>query len=193
MFRTARGFLLVAPPAFLLALVSFLSTHPNAAEAFTPYPFLTDALGRALTRRPVERFAVVSAVSFLFPYLVSGLLLFLADLGFGAARRLWGGKPGQPHRRMPGESVVTFVAVTLVSSVAAGWSLHRVAHGGELPGGVNVAPLFVAAVPYVAVAVAFLLAGLASVPRSVARLLSGGRSIRVERVPASSRNVGGGA
>ena len=43
MFRIARAFLVVAPAAFVLVLVSFLAVHPRAAEAFVPYPLLADA------------------------------------------------------------------------------------------------------------------------------------------------------
>ncbi|HYN43269.1 MAG TPA: hypothetical protein VE129_15945, partial [Thermoanaerobaculia bacterium] len=53
----------------------------------------------------------------------------------------------------------------------AGALLPRVAHGGELPGGVNVAPVFVAAVPFVAVGAGLLLALLASIPRAVVQLV----------------------
>src|SRR5262249_52885757 len=81
MFRTARGFLLVAPPAFALTLISFLISHPHGAEAFVPYPFLADAMGQSLAKRPVARFTIAATVFFLLPYLVTGLLLFFADLG----------------------------------------------------------------------------------------------------------------
>src|SRR5204862_4085460 len=81
MFRTARGFLLVSPPAFVLVLVSFLVSHARAAEAFVPYPFLSEAMGQGFAKRPVFRFTISAIFFFLLPYLVTGLLLFFADLG----------------------------------------------------------------------------------------------------------------
>lgn len=170
MFRTARGFLLVAPLAFLAALSSFLLTHPGAAEAFTPYPFLVDALGQATMKRPVLRFSITSAVFFLVPYFTVGLLLFLADLGLGAAGPLWRGAARGGREEPPAlatEALVTFVGASLLGAIVVGRLLHRVAHGGELPGGVNVAPLFVAAVPFGAVLAAVFLAGIAALPRAL--------------------------
>ncbi len=191
MFRTVRGFLLVAPPAFLLALVAYLWSHPRAAEAFTPYPFLVDALGRTLGRRPVGRFAVSATVFFLVPYLVSALLLFLSDLGLAVAGRIWRGKKGGAARPVAPEGAVTFAAATLVLSAVAGKLLHRVAHGGELPGGVNVAPIFVAAVPFVAAGAALLLGAVATLPRALASRLSSGTPLRATRSEAPRRGAGG--
>jgi uncharacterized membrane protein (DUF485 family) len=174
MFRVARGFIVIVPLAFLAALATYLWTHGRAVEAFTPYPFLVEALGPALVKRPMQRFAVIAAVAFLLPYLVTSLLLFLADAGTELAARLWGGKRGRPASplALPPESVWTFVVAAVGSSVLAARSLDRVAHGGELPGGVNITPILVAAVPFAGAAVALVLAALASVPRSVASLWS---------------------
>jgi hypothetical protein len=169
MFRTARAFLMAAPPAFALALASFLLSHAHAAEAFVPYPFLADAMGQSLTKRPVERFTMAAVFFFLLPYLVTGLLLLFADLGISAATPLWSKTRRRKGRRnVPPESRVAFAAVLALSSIAIGASLHKIAHGGELPGGVNVAPIFVAAVPFGAVAFGTLAAGLASLPRAIA-------------------------
>jgi len=167
MFRTARGFLLVAPPAFALALLSYLASHPHGAQSFTPYPFLAEALGQTLVKKPVLRFVTTSTVFFLLPYLVTGLLLFFADLGIGAATPLW--KSSRKTRPVPllPEWRVTFLAVTLVGAVVLGASLHRIAHGGELPGGINVAPIFVSLVPFGAIAAAFVVATLVALPRSL--------------------------
>src|SRR5258706_3711143 len=167
MFRTARGFLLVSPPAFVLVLVSYLASHARAAEAFVPYPFLAEAMGQAFAKRPVFRFTISAIFFFLLPYLVTGLLLFFADLGVSAAAPLWSGKRRRREPAMPVESRVSFALVLAASSILAGASLHRVAHGGELPGGVNVAPIFVAAAPFGAVVLATLAARLASVPRAL--------------------------
>src|SRR5438105_617961 len=156
MFRTARGFLLAAPPAFALSLACFLLSHAHAAEAFVPYPFLAEAMGQTLTKRPVARFTISAVFFFLLPYLVTGLLLFFADLGVSAASPLWSRKRRRPGAAAPPESRVAFAILLVASSVFAGGSLHRVAHGGELPGGVNVAPIFVAAVPFAAVVLATL-------------------------------------
>lgn len=171
MFRTARGFLLVAPAAFALALGTFLLTHPQAAEQYATYPFLQDAFGASLNRRPVPRFAVTAGLFFLVPYLVGGVLLFFADVGVAAASPLWRGrgKPRRPRTPLPPETLIAFLGTTAIVSCVAARMLHRVAHGGELPGGVNVAPAFVATVPFVALAAAILVAALASVPRAIHR------------------------
>lgn len=189
MFRTARGFLLVAPVAFLAALVVFLLTHPGAAPSFTPYPFLVEALGPSLVRRPVSRFAVTAAVFFLLPYLVTALLLTLADLGSAAAARLWSGRPASRARPdgAPPESRAVFFGGTVLLAAFGGGLLHRVAHGGALPGGVNVAPLFVAAVPFASVGIALALAAAAALPRSIARALSGPLGAARAGTPAPRR------
>src|SRR5258706_1209772 len=164
MFRTARGFLLVSPPAFVLVLVSYLASHARAAEAFVPYPFLAQAMGQPFAKRPVFRFTISAFFFFLLPYLVTGLLLFFAALGVSAASPLWSGKRRPREPAMPVESRVVFALTLAASSILAGASLHRVAHGGELPGGVNVAPIFVAAAPFGAVVLATLAGGPAAVP-----------------------------
>lgn len=172
----ARGFLVIVPLAFVAALSTYLWTHGRAAEAFTPYPFLAETLGQGLGRRPLSRFAVIATVLFLLPYIVTSLLLFLADAGTGMAARLWRGTGGESRgrsRALPPESVFTFVTVAIGASVFAARSLDRVAHGGELPGGVNIAPVMVAAVPFVATALALVLAALVSFPRFVASLWPG--------------------
>ena len=89
MFRTARAFLLAVPGAFLLVLSAYLVVHPRAAESFAAYPILADALGVALTKRPLVRFIAASTLFFLPPYLMAGLLLFFADVGVSAAAPLW--------------------------------------------------------------------------------------------------------
>ena len=171
----ARGFVVIVPLAFLAGLTTYLWTHGRAVEAFTPYPFLVDALGPALVKRPVERFAVIAGVLFLLPYVVTSLLLFLADAGTELAVRLWGGergsRPARP-RTLPPESAWTFGVAAICASVLAARSLDRVARGGELPGGVNIAPVLVAAIPFAAAALALVLAALVSVPRAVASLWS---------------------
>ena len=45
--------------------------------------------------------------------------------------------------------------------------LHRVAHGGDLPGGINVGPLLVALAAFAAVAAGLLLGGIAAAPRAL--------------------------
>lgn len=168
MFRTARGFLLVAPPAFALTLISFLLSHARAAEAFVPFPFLAEAMGQTLTKKPVARFTMTALFFFLLPYLVTGLLLFFADLGVSAAAPLWSkGKRRRAATPMPVESRFAFVLILVFTSVLVGASLHKIAHGGELPGGVNVAPLFVAAVPFAAVLLATFVAGVVALPRAL--------------------------
>jgi hypothetical protein len=169
MFRTVRGFLLVAPAAFVVALAAFLVSHPKAPQAFAAYPFMSDALGPGAARHPVLRFELTSLVFFLAPYLVTGLLLFFAELGVGAAAPLWKGKkrPRALPSGIPGESRWTFLGVTLAVAGWAGASLHRVAHGGELPGGVNVAPLFVSAAAFGSVAVGLFAALVVAIPRAL--------------------------
>jgi hypothetical protein len=172
MLRTLRAFLLVAPLAFVSVLAAFLASHPRAPESFSPYPFMSDALGPGTAKLPVLRFAVTSTVFFVPPYLVLGLLLLLSEIGVGAAAALWARK-SRARRKVafpePPESRVAFVAVTIGAAVVGGLSLHRVAHGGELPGGVNVAPLFVVAGTFASMAVGLGAALLVSIPRTLAR------------------------
>jgi len=172
MFRTARAFLLVAPGAFLLVLVAYLVAHPRGAESFTAYPILADALGAALTKRPIVRFVAASILSFLPPYLMAGLLLFFADAGVSAAVPLWSrGRDRAADPDLPPESRWMFLAVTVLAALAFGVSLHRVAHGGDLPGGINVGPLLVALAAFAAVAAGLVAGGLAAGPRAlIARL-----------------------
>jgi len=175
MFRTARAFLLVAPAVFLVTLVAFLVSHPRAAEVFAPYPFLADALGQGLMKKPLARFVITSVVFFLLPYLVAGLLLFLADLGVSAAAPIWRRKKAAaPAGAIPLESRAGFLAAAAAFALWAGLSLHRVAHGGELPGGVNLSPLFVGIAAFVALAAALVVAGLAALPRAVWTRMAGG-------------------
>lgn len=172
MLRTLRAFLLVAPLAFVFVLVSFLASHPQAPETFSPYPFLSDALGPGAAKHPVLRFATTSTVFFLPPYLAVGLLLLLSEVGVGSAAAVWAGrKRGRKTASFsePPESRVAFVVVTLGAAVACGVSLHRVAHGGELPGGVNVAPLFVVAATFASMAAGLAAALLVSIPRALVR------------------------
>ncbi len=168
MFRTARGFLLAAPLAFVLVLVTYLVAHPHAAEAFIAYPILADALGAALTKRPLVRFVAASVVSFLPAYLVAGLLLFFADAGVSAASPLWSQRPGRRQDpESPPESRWAFLGTAGVSSVVFGASLHRVAHGGDLPGGINVGPLLVGLAAFAALAAGLLAGAIAAVPRAL--------------------------
>jgi hypothetical protein len=175
MFRTARAFLLVLPAAFLLVLVSFLVAHPNAAEGFVAYPFLADSLGAFVSKRPLVRFVMASAAFFVPPYLVTGLLLFFADVGVSAAAPLWSRRTGRAARTAaepPPEARWAFLGVSLAAALALGISLHRVGHGGDLPGGVNISPLFVVLASFGAVGIGLLAAGVVSVPRAVARRFS---------------------
>jgi len=168
MFRTARAFLLIAPAAFLLVLGAYLVVHPRAAESFTAYPILADALGAALTKKPLVRFIAASILSFLPPYLMVGLLLFFADAGVSAAAPLWSrGRDRAADPDLPPESRWMFLAVTVLAALAFGVSLHRVAHGGDLPGGINVGPLLVALAAFAAVAAGLVAGGVAAGPRAV--------------------------
>ncbi len=172
MFRTVRGYLALAPPTFLAALVSYLAARPRAVSSFAVYPFLADVLGAGVPRAPSARFALVATLFFIVPYLLAGVLLFLADVGASATASLWAGRrPGaaaSPRAAMLApEALWTLAAASIVIAAVVGAKLPRVAHGGELPGGVNVAPVFVAAVPFVALGAGLLLALVASVPRAV--------------------------
>lgn len=171
MFRTARAFLVVAPAAFVLVLVAYVAAHPRATESFVPYPPLADALGAALSKRPFVRFVAASAVFFIPPYLMSGLLLFLADAGVSAAAPLWSRRPARRGAALPPESRWAFLSGAALTAAGSGVSLHRVAHGGDLPGGINVGPLLVAVAAFAALAAGLVLGGLAAVPRAlIARL-----------------------
>ncbi len=169
MFRTSRAFLLVAPAAFAVTLAAFLIVHPRAPGAFTAYPFMADALGAGIVRSPLLRFLLTTVVFFLAPYLVLGLLLLLSELGLGAARPLLGRGGGSRRGAggVPAESRWVFVGVTLGLAAWAGASLHRVAHGGDLPGGVNVTPVFLVAASLGAVFAGFLASALVAVPRAL--------------------------
>lgn len=168
MFRVARAFLVVAPAAFVLVLVAFLAAHPRAAESFVPYPLLADALGTALSRRPLVRFVAASIVFFLPLYLMSGVLLFFADAGVSAAAPLWSrGARRRAEASIPPESHWAFLASAALAAVLFGVSLHRVAHGGDLPGGINVGPLFVVLAAFAALTAGLVVAGLVAVPRAL--------------------------
>jgi hypothetical protein len=168
LFRTVRAFLIVAPAAFVLVLASFLAAHPRAAESFVPYPPLADALGAVLSKRPFVRFVAASIFFFVPPYLMSGLLLLFADLGVSAAAPLWSrGSGRRAAASPPRESRWAFLAGTALAALAFGVSLHRVAHGGDLPGRINVGPLLVALAAFAAVASGLLAGGLAAVPRAL--------------------------
>jgi hypothetical protein len=168
MFRTARAYLLVAPGVFVLVLVAFLAAHPRASESFVAYPPLADALGSALSKRPSVRFVAASIVLFIPPYLMSGLLLLFADLGVSAAAPLWSRRPvRRAAASVPPESRWAFLVSTALFALGAGVSLHRIAHGGELPGGVNVGPLLVVLASFAAMAAALVVGGLVAVPRAL--------------------------
>ncbi len=179
-FRTVRGFLTLAPLAFVAGLLTYLAARPRAVSGFTVYPFLADVLGSGLPRSPSSRFILVATLFFLLPYLVSGVLLFLADVGASAAASLWRRerKPGRARRRaaiLAPESFWTLVAGSVLLAGLAGSKLPTVAHGGERPGGVNVAPAFVPLVPFLALGGGLVLALFAAIPRGVARLVRRGR------------------
>ncbi len=179
MFRTVRAVLLVAPAAFAVTLAAFLLTHPRAPGSFVAYPFMADALGQGVLKYPVLRFSLTSAAFFIPPYLILGLLLFLAETGLAAAAPLWRGRSrGRGADEIPPESRWAFGGISLVLAAWAGVSLHRVASGGELPGGVNVAPLFVVAASFGAVAAGLVAALLIGLPRA---LLGTGRAARTRR------------
>ena len=174
MFRTARGFLALAPPTFVAALVAYLSAKPRAVSTFTVYPFLAEVLGSGMPRSATARFVVVTTLFFIVPYLVAGVLLFLADVGASASASLWRRvrreRPAVPlPPTLAPEAFWTLVGASLLLAALAGLGLPGVAHGGELPGGVNVAPAFVAAIPFAALGGGLLLGAIASVPRAVAR------------------------
>jgi hypothetical protein len=171
MFRTVRAFLLVLPGAFALVLVTYLVAHPSAADSFVAYPFLADALGGWVNRRPLIRFVLASTAFFVPPYLVTGLLLFVADAGVSAATPLWRKGARAPAAPPPPESRWAFLAVSLSAAVALGILLHRVGHGGELPGGVNVSPIFVVVASFAAVSAGLVAGGFVALPRAVARRL----------------------
>jgi hypothetical protein len=167
MFRIARAFLIVAPAAFVLVLIAFLAAHPRAAESFVPYPMLADALGGALARRPFVRFVAASIAFFIPLYLMSGVLLFFADAGASAAAPLWSRRPGRRSDAIPPESRWAFLSITALAALAFGVSLHRVAHGGDLAGGINVGPLLVALAAFAALISGLVVAGLVAVPRAL--------------------------
>ena len=89
MFRTVRGFLVLAPLAYLAGLLAYLAAGPRAATTFSVYPFLAEVLGSGMPRSATARFVVVATLFFVVPYLVAGVLLFLADVGASASASLW--------------------------------------------------------------------------------------------------------
>ena len=167
MFRIARAFLVVAPAAFVLALAAYLAAHPRAAESFVLYPLLADALGAALSKRPFVRFGAAAIVFFVPLYLMSGVLLLFADAGISAAAPLWSRGPRRRADAIPPESRWAFLSTTALAALALGVSLHRVAHGGDLPGGINVGPLLVALAAFAALLAGLVVAGLAAIPRAL--------------------------
>ncbi len=169
MFRTARAFLLVLPAAFAVSLATYLVAHPGSADSFVAYPFLADALGAWVNRRPLIRFVLASTAFFVPPYLVAGLLLFVADAGVSAAAPLWRRGARRPAAPPPPESRWAFLVVSLGVALALGILLHRVGHGGDLPGGVNVSPVFVVIAAFGAVGAGLVVAGVVGLPRAIAR------------------------
>jgi hypothetical protein len=173
-FRTVRGFLVLAPLAYLAGLLAYLAAGPRAVASFTVYPFLAEVLGSGLPRSATARFVVVATLFFVVPYLVSGVLLFLADVGASASASLWRKerRPAASPRpaTLSPETFWTLFGSSVLLAGVAGHYLPGVAHGGELPGGVNVAPVFVAVVPFVALGGGLLLALLASAPRALVRV-----------------------
>lgn len=168
MFRIARAFLVVAPAAFVLVLAAFLAAHSRAAESFVPYPLLADALGAALSKRPFVRFIAAAIVFFVPLYLMSGVLLLFADAGVSAAAPLWSrGRGRRADASIPPESHWAFLSITALAALVFGVSLHRVAHGGDLPGGINVGPLLVALAAFAALIAGLVVAGLVAVPRAL--------------------------
>ena len=167
MFRIARAFLVAAPAAFVLVLTAFLAVHSHATERFIPYPLLADALGAALSRRPLVRYIAASIAFFAPLYLMSGVLLFFADAGVSAAAPLWSRRPGRRSDAIPPESRWAFLSITALAALVYGVSLHRVAHGGDLPGGINVGPLLVALAAFAALISGVIVAGLMAVPRAL--------------------------
>jgi len=179
MFRTVRGFLTLAPLAYVAGLLTYLAERPRAVSGFTVYPFLADVLGSGLPRAPSSRFVVVTTLFFLLPYLVAGVLLFLSDVGASAAASLWrrekkGARARRRQATLAPESFWALVAGSVLLAGIAGAKLPTVAHGGELPGGVNVAPAFVALVPFLALGGGLVLAFLAGIPRGLVRLVRRG-------------------
>ncbi|MBK9088099.1 MAG: hypothetical protein IPL90_03240 [Holophagales bacterium] len=175
MFRTVRGFLTLAPPAFLAALLAYLSAKPRAVSTFTVYPFLAEVLASGLPRSSTAKFVVVTTLFFIVPYLVAGVVLFLADAGASASAALWrkDRRPSHPGRaRQPGAGGLLDSGGDLASPGRHRRSpATRSRPRRRASRGVNVAPVFVAAVPFVAVGAGLLLALLASIPRAVVRLL----------------------
>lgn len=187
MFRTARGFLQLAPPAFLAALLSVVLFYPKAASDFSPYPFLVDALGKTLGQKPIGRFTAVSTLFFLLPYVLTGVLLLISDLGVSSFRRLWQETPpkerpersSSPKPLLP-EARWTFIGVGLLLPLTCGYVLVKAARGGELPGGINVAPFIVAAYPFATTAIALVLTFLVALPRGLFRFIGSPKVTREE-------------
>ena len=115
-FRTVRGFLVLAPPAFVAALLAYLSARPRAVSSFAVYPLLADVLGSGLPRSTPARFVVVTILCFIVPYLVAGVLLFLADVGASAAASLWKRERRPPEAGPRPASLAPETFWTLVSS-----------------------------------------------------------------------------
>lgn len=188
MFRTARGFLLLAPPAFLAALLSVVLLYPKAASNFSPYPFLIDTLGQSLGQRPIGRFVATSSLFFLLPFVMTGFLLLLSDLGITSARRLWRPTlaPGAAERPKPlyPEARWTFIGLGMGLPLSCGYVLVNFARGGELPGGINVAPLIVAAYPFLTSSLSLVAAFAVAVPRGLYQWLGSPRVTRQTSHPA---------
>jgi hypothetical protein len=99
---------------------------------------------------------------------MSGVLVLFADLGISAAAPLWFRRPARrAATSLPLESRWAFLSCTALAALACGVSLHRVAHGGDLPGGINVGPLLVALASFAALAAGLVAGGLAAVPRAL--------------------------
>ena len=128
---------------------------------------------RWVSKRPLIRFVLASVVVLRPAVPRDGTPSLRRGRRASRPRRRCGGRRGPGVRR--GAPAREPVGVRRrqpgARRLAFGILLHRVAHGGELPGGVNVSPLFVVIASFGAVALGLVAAGLAALPRAVARRL----------------------
>ena len=93
----------------------------RAPRTFVAYPFLADVAGLGARQRPLLRLVATSRL-LRPPYLVTGLLLFLADVGVSAAAPLWSDRGAGPPAEPPPESRWAFLVVSLTSALVSGCS-----------------------------------------------------------------------
>jgi hypothetical protein len=153
-----RNSVLVLPTSFLLGALVFILTHGRSQPGYEVFPFLRDLLGQGrIPSTPELRFLMQGALVFCPAYLFVLLILLLTAVAesviFGPAPRK---KPGLYARAFPTTYLVLYFLATVVIVLGTG-AVRRVI-GSDFP----VAPVVVAAAPFLAALAALPAAAFAA-------------------------------